>query len=944
MISQKIYLFLSLLSMFLFARQAQLVQHFPWGKDKASLQKREAPEALYGPQSFSVQNDTLRILDTQNRQLKTFINGRWKKSLPVPFDSRDFIWQKNGMGICLSGNTVFQTDGNGWREVYHGPLKQTIRRLQKTDEGFVVNYSAGMNLEMGTPALKKGAAKESGVLYDGYKVRLIKEDRATGRVDVENLINGRRSNFIIDVPRHNLASLQCIGVDKQRHIFLQVELIENEIPLRVARTVQVFDLNGKRLARLDLSPFVYAFIENDIRIDHSGNFYQMLASADGVDIYKWPIDSLLQAGAISYPQKYSRSYHYNRHILGDTDAPQSGLAKTTGALPMVTPDEALAMADRYVRLSWQCADANLTHGRIQDPNGAEVETPDWLQVGVNTKMPYRWGGFETIQQFLDGIQAGRYAGDKATSAVSAYARGVDCSGFVSRTWKLPVHYSTRMMDDEITQPYDSWDKLKPGDAVHKPGHVRLVIANNPNGTVEVAEASGKDWRVSYRSYDYSQFTSYTPRYYINMLGSPLYVPQPTLYAASCVPDALLQWKDVTAGLSAFRVLRSGDGAVWQPDTLLAPGQINWRDSLVNGAAAYYKMIGIAASDSVTQSPPSDTYGAYRRDGQPQVLIVDGFDRFAGSGSWQEPYHAFAVSYGQALHELGIPFETAANEAIIDRKIALDDYRMVIWFLGDESTADQTFDGDEQRLVAAYLKNGGNLWVTGSEVAWDLDHKGAASDQSFFHSFLKAVYKQDDSKSYTVNGAANTSFSGLSLHYDDGSHGVYPEDYPDVIAPVNNSRIALRYANGFTAAVSFKGVFPGGVKEGRLFYMGFPFETIYDSAERLQLMAAVSDFFEMDVTGLATGAQQKQPRHFKLAGAYPNPFNPITRIRFSLPAAGNVRLSVYNSAGQRVFKQMENFDAGQREIQFVAGNLASGVYLYMLTFKGMVRRGRFILLK
>ena len=43
----------------------------------------------------------------------------------------------------------------------------------------------------------------------------------------------------------------------------------------------------------------------------------------------------------------------------------------------------------------------------------------------------------------------------------------------------------------ITTQYNSWDYLKPGDAIHKVGHVRLFIKRNSNGSFKVAELPGE---------------------------------------------------------------------------------------------------------------------------------------------------------------------------------------------------------------------------------------------------------------------------------------------------------------------------------------------------------------------------------------------------------------------------------------------------------------------
>ncbi len=73
-----------------------------------------------------------------------------------------------------------------------------------------------------------------------------------------------------------------------------------------------------------------------------------------------------------------------------------------------------------------------------------------------------------------------------------------------------------------------------------------------------------------------------------------------------------------------------------------------------------------------------------------------------------------------------------------------------------------------------------------------------------------------------------------------------------------------------------------------------------------------------------------PVNFQLSQNYPNPFNPSTVIRYAIPVAGNVRLSVYNIMGEKVAELMNGFQAaGSYEAEFNAATLPSGVYVYRL---------------
>ncbi len=79
--------------------------------------------------------------------------------------------------------------------------------------------------------------------------------------------------------------------------------------------------------------------------------------------------------------------------------------------------------------------------------------------------------------------------------------------------------------------------------------------------------------------------------------------------------------------------------------------------------------------------------------------------------------------------------------------------------------------------------------------------------------------------------------------------------------------------------------------------------------------------------------------------YPNPFNPSTQINFSVPKAGKIQLTVYNTLGQKVATLAEGVvTAGHHTVNFNAGNLASGVYFYRLNAGSYVSTMKMMLIK
>ena len=83
----------------------------------------------------------------------------------------------------------------------------------------------------------------------------------------------------------------------------------------------------------------------------------------------------------------------------------------------------------------------------------------------------------------------------------------------------------------------------------------------------------------------------------------------------------------------------------------------------------------------------------------------------------------------------------------------------------------------------------------------------------------------------------------------------------------------------------------------------------------------------------------------LGMAYPNPFNPLTQISYSLAKPGPVTLSVYDVKGRLVERLVNGVrDSGDHTIVWNATGVASGIYFYRLIAGNYVETRKFILLK
>ena len=119
------------------------------------------------------------------------------------------------------------------------------------------------------------------------------------------------------------------------------------------------------------------------------------------------------------------------------------------------------------------------------------------------------------------------------------------------------------------------------------------------------------------------------------------------------------------------------------------------------------------------------------------------------------------------------------------------------------------------------------------------------------------------------------------------------------------------------------------------------------------MAIVGFDLEAEQEGMSAVLETKDslPAAFELEGNFPNPFNPDTVIRFSLPQTEAVRLRVFDSMGRAVAGLVAGTLAAGHYQVFWDGRddlgraVASGIYFYRLvSSEGVVLTRKMVLLK
>lgn len=308
--------------------------------------------------------------------------------------------------------------------------------------------------------------------------------------------------------------------------------------------------------------------------------------------------------------------------------------------------------------------------------------------------------------------------------------------------------------------------------------------------------------------------------------------------------------------TGYRIYMSLDGYGFDGGTFVPGGgttTYTFTDLDPDAGVHYFRVVAI---NDGGESKPSEVVAALPNSVTANILIVNGFDRLERTLNPRESYFSgtidrvrlrqsnsfdYVVPMAEAMeaYSSDLAIDSTSNDAVIHGHVKLTDYDHVFWILGEESTADRTLDAVEQNLVTAFLQGGGNLFVSGSEIGWDLDSKD--NGRVFYENQLHANFVADDANTYNVTGSSSGIFHDLSFSFDNGSI-FYNVDSPDRIEPLGGAITAASYSGGTggTAAIQFD----GGDSAGNLVLLAFPFETITNPASRHAVLARVLEFFEI----------------------------------------------------------------------------------------------------
>ncbi|MBN1892963.1 T9SS type A sorting domain-containing protein [bacterium] len=202
---------------------------------------------------------------------------------------------------------------------------------------------------------------------------------------------------------------------------------------------------------------------------------------------------------------------------------------------------------------------------------------------------------------------------------------------------------------------------------------------------------------------------------------------------------------------------------------------------------------------------------------------------------------------------------------------------------------------------------------------------------------------------TVIVLDNTVGTGNTSLLNTGDYG----DGELIASAVSTETVAIVYwetdALFNSAGAYFAGgprlLFPCQTREGGAFGIGM--YNLTPEGEKMYLNAVA---FMLGNSVGVSGKPSTVPAGYSLEQNHPNPFNPSTRIAFTLPSSSVTKISVYNSLGQEISVLAEKtFPAGTHEVVWNGcdrfGNpMPGGVYLYQMKAEERIQTRKMLLIQ
>jgi len=234
--------------------------------------------------------------------------------------------------------------------------------------------------------------------------------------------------------------------------------------------------------------------------------------------------------------------------------------------------------------------------------------------------------------------------------------------------------------------------------------------------------------------------------------------------------------------------------------------------------------------------------------------------------------------------------------------------------------DKVYAGTNSGLYLS-TNNGGNWSLTGFQSLWV--NALAVVDSKLFAGTESGVYLQETSGNWVQVGLQNSNIYRLrSLNSI-----LFAAGYPDISISTDYGSTWISIKNNIGSDLFLDLTF-----NNNYIFAG----TSLNGSWRRPLSEVITDVLNLDDVGI---------KDFVLHQNFPNPFNPSTKIKYSIPQKSNVVIKVFDVLGNEMETLVnEEKEQGVHTVSFDASELSSGIYFYRIQAGSFIETKKMILIK
>ena len=389
-----------------------------------------------------------------------------------------------------------------------------------------------------------------------------------------------------------------------------------------------------------------------------------------------------------------------------------------------------------------------------------------------------------------------------------------------------------------------------------------------------------------------------------------------------------------------------------------------------------------ALPSVTETSPGS--GEYT---QPKTLFWNDFANRGGEAEWHGAFANLGLLVGR---DYDVYYTNAPSSGLGNglggraSRFSVEGYNNLLYTAGDlgvNTISNGDFDNDagndvallQDWLLQGSSENPRNLFMTGDELVYDMTQNGGSTTNQFVSDWMKVSYVDNDLRPLinTQSTPVVKALAGNGVFLDNeewvaygGCLSINTFDAVTVDEAGGGVQLAEFLApNGASDVYTYSAatMYYDAAVNARVITMPYDFMYIYSNPDAAKanpaalpmrvvvLERVLSQFGIEPIIEDVSGADDTPAVAFSTS-VYPNPFNPTTKIQYTMPKAGHLTLKVYNVKGELVKTLIDDsVEAGTNHVMWDGTNqngakVSSGVYFSEARTAGQVKVNKMALVK